>query len=107
MSLRNATIMAVGNGVPTITFYDNDHNPTDSEPIQTASDDVFVYSVSFFRNAVKKYGFSLQNKGFKKLYVSYADKTYDLTDGANTTAFDFWSTKAFTPSNTKASYTQQ
>ncbi|KAG0201881.1 hypothetical protein BGX28_005418 [Mortierella sp. GBA30] len=106
MSLLNATIIAIGQGSAKITFYDNEHNPTDSEPLKTSSDSVHVYSVAFFRNIVKKYGFSLENKGFKNLFVSYGDNTYDLTKGANTVGFDFWNTKIFTPSKVDASYTQ-
>ncbi|KAG0203102.1 hypothetical protein BGX28_004533, partial [Mortierella sp. GBA30] len=106
MSKNNATIIAVGKGNAKITFYDNGLEPTDSEQIETTSDDVYIFTVGQFRNDVKKYGFSLENQGFKNLTVSYADKTYDLTSGSNNTGFDFWGQKTFTPTKTETGSSQ-
>lgn len=106
MSQHQALIYAYGAGQATITFYDNQQNPTDSETIKTLVNGPYTYSIGFFRNAVKKYAFSLENKGFLGLTVKYAGQAYDVTKGANTVAFDFWNANTFTPSKTDAPNSQ-
>ncbi|KAF9999068.1 hypothetical protein BGZ65_005516 [Modicella reniformis] len=106
MSKQQALIQAYGAGEAKITFYDNGQDPTDSEPISTAVNGPYTFSVGIFRNPVKKYGFSLENKSFLSLTVQYAGQTYDVTKGSNTIAFDFWNTTTFVPKRTDASYTQ-
>lgn len=93
-------------GCPENPFYDNLEAPTDSEDIVGNVSGLYVFSVGWFRNDVKKYGFSLHNNGFTNITVHWAGKTYDLTQGANTTAIDFWNAKTFTPSKTDATFTQ-
>ncbi|KAF9350905.1 hypothetical protein BGX26_010951 [Mortierella sp. AD094] len=67
---------------------------------------VLQFHQSSSKNPVKKYGFSLENKGFLSLTVKYAGQTYDVTQGANTVAFDFWNSTTFKPTKTDASFTQ-
>ncbi|KAF9366195.1 hypothetical protein BGX34_005335 [Mortierella sp. NVP85] len=106
MSQHNALIYAYGKGSARITFYDNLQNPTDSEDLVGTQAGPYVFSVGWFRNEVKKYGFSLANKGFISLTVSYAGKTYNVTDEANGVAFDFWNTNTFKPTKTDAPNSQ-
>ncbi|KAF9366194.1 hypothetical protein BGX34_005334 [Mortierella sp. NVP85] len=106
MSQHQALIYAYGAGDAKITFYDNLQNPTDSESITTVVNGPYTFSIGFFRNAVKKYAFSLENKSFLGLTVKYAGQTYDVTKGANTVAFDFWNSNTFTPSKTDAPNSQ-
>ncbi|KAF9161830.1 hypothetical protein DFQ27_004324 [Actinomortierella ambigua] len=108
MASTQAQIMAFGSGEAKITFYDNEKNPTDAEPITTMQNGQYIYAVGLFRNGVKKYGFTLENKGFVSLTVKHKGKIIDYTgkDKANHLVIDFWNDDMYKPTKTDAPYTQ-
>ncbi|KAF9162231.1 hypothetical protein DFQ26_003734 [Actinomortierella ambigua] len=108
MAYTQAHIIAFGAGEAKITFFDNEKNPTDAEPITTTQSGQYVYAVGLFRNAVKKYAFTLENKGFLSLTVKYDGKTIDYTgkDKSNHLVIDFWNNETYKPTKTDAPYTQ-
>ncbi|KAF9975565.1 hypothetical protein BGZ73_000777 [Actinomortierella ambigua] len=104
MAYTQAHIIAFGAGQAKITFFDNEKNPTDSEHIITTQAGQYVYSVGLFRNAVKKYAFTLENNGFLSLVVKYNGKVIDFTnkDKANHLVIDFWNKDTYKPSKIDA-----
>ncbi|KAG0035963.1 hypothetical protein BGZ82_004884 [Podila clonocystis] len=103
MSTTGAIITAFGQGSFKITFYDNLQNPTDHQHAIGVKNGAYKWSVNAVKLDVKKYGFSLENKGFLSLQVDYAGTTYNLTTGANATVFDFWNQKTYAPTKTDSS----
>ncbi|KAG0282797.1 hypothetical protein BGZ97_008822 [Linnemannia gamsii] len=106
MATKQAEIIAFGKGTVTITFFDNERNPTDSESFGGVKHGQYRWSVSFFRNPVKKYGFTLKNEGFLSLIVRWKDQEFDFTSKPNHTVIDFWNDDSYAPSKLDASNTQ-
>ncbi|KAF9975739.1 hypothetical protein BGZ73_000489, partial [Actinomortierella ambigua] len=104
MASTQAQIIAFGAGEARIIFFDNEKHPTDSESIMTTQHGQYVYSVGLFSNAVKKYGFTLENKGFQSLVVKYEGKTIDFTnkEKAHHLVIDFWNKDTYKPSKVDA-----
>ncbi|KAG0238133.1 hypothetical protein BGW42_007124 [Actinomortierella wolfii] len=102
MATHQAEIIAYGKGHARITYFDNEQNPTDSETFGGVKHGMYRWSVGFFRNDVKKYGFTLKNEGFTGLIVRWRGEEYDFSQKANYEVIDFWNQKAFKPSKTDA-----
>lgn len=103
MSSSGAIITAFGQGSIVVNFYDNLQAPVDHQTHDGTKNGQYKWSVNPIRTEVKKYAFSVENKGFLSLQVDYNGQTHNVTTGANTIVFDFWNRTTYVPAKTESS----